>query len=279
MSGPRSRKLVTFKTDKSNSILPTLRCCGIACRPLQIELRNTTFRQRKPARMNRNGWASLTFPKRRRVLFVTGEASEAAAIRKVKRATESRNLRREDFTDSLRIEAISLPTLPSLDDCQAVAAAVKAHEIEVVLLDPLFMGLQGLNTANLTEFGPESRLVPLFAELTCILSEGFEAAEDGSTLVITRYRDSTQNLQLHNEHFDRASTEVTHPTIKSEVLAPHACETTETGRPTQAKQRTPKNSMFYGVLRMTLHPCGNVGWALRGSNPRPPRCKRGALTN
>jgi len=96
-------------------------------------------------------------PKRRRVLFVTGEASEAAAIRKVKRAAESRNLRREDFIDSLRIEALSFPTLPSLDDCQAVGEAVKEHGIEVVLLDPLYMGLQGLNTANLTEVGPALR--------------------------------------------------------------------------------------------------------------------------
>jgi 5S rRNA maturation endonuclease (ribonuclease M5) len=96
-------------------------------------------------------------PQPRRVLFVTGEASEAAAIRKVRRAAQSRNLRREDFTDCLRIEAITFPTLPSLEDCMAVASAVKEHGIEVVLLDPLYMGLQGLNTSNLTEVGPAMR--------------------------------------------------------------------------------------------------------------------------
>lgn len=94
---------------------------------------------------------------RRRVLFVTGEASEAAAIRKVRRAARSRNLRREDFTDCLRIEAITFPTLPSESDCHAVAAAVTAHGIEVVILDPLYMGLQGINTSNLTEVGPAMR--------------------------------------------------------------------------------------------------------------------------
>jgi len=96
-------------------------------------------------------------PAKRRVLFVTGEASEAAAIRKVKRAATSRNLIREDFTDSLRIEALTFPTLPSEKDCAAVAEAVKENGIEVVLLDPLYMGLQGLNTANLTEVGPAMR--------------------------------------------------------------------------------------------------------------------------
>lgn len=96
----------------------------------------------------------FTIPKKRRVLFITGEASEKAAIRKIKRAAKSRNLRREDLGDGLRIEAITFPTLPSDKDCAAVAEAVKENGIEVVLLDPLYMGLQGLNTANLNEVGP-----------------------------------------------------------------------------------------------------------------------------
>lgn len=96
-------------------------------------------------------------PEKRRVLFVTGESSEAAAIRKVKRAAESRNLRRSDLSEALRIEAITFPTLPSREDQQAVSEAVKQQQIDVVLLDPLYMGLQGLNTANLTEVGPAMR--------------------------------------------------------------------------------------------------------------------------
>lgn len=96
-------------------------------------------------------------PQKRRVLFVTGEATEAAAIRKVKRAAECRNLNQDDFIDNLRIEARVFPTLPSMTDCMAVASAVNEHSIEVVILDPLYMGLQGLNTANLTEVGPALR--------------------------------------------------------------------------------------------------------------------------
>lgn len=96
-------------------------------------------------------------PRKRRVLFVTGEASEKAAIKKVRRAADSRNLRREDFRDSLRIEALTFPTLPSPADCLAIGEAVKEHGIEIVLLDPLYMGLQGLNTANLNEVGPVMR--------------------------------------------------------------------------------------------------------------------------
>ena len=43
--------------------------------------------------------------------------------------------------------------------------------------------------------GKGTRRLPLFPELESVLSDGFEAAEEGETRVITRYRDSTQNLR------------------------------------------------------------------------------------
>jgi hypothetical protein len=93
-------------------------------------------------------------PKARRVLLITGEASQAAAIRKVIKAAGARNLRLKDFTANLRIEALTFPTLPSMADCAAVSRAVQKHEVDVVIVDPLYMGLQGLNTGNLCEVGP-----------------------------------------------------------------------------------------------------------------------------
>ncbi len=100
---------------------------------------------------------TFEIPKRRSVLIITGEASQKAAIRKVRSAAESLNLTRHDFEDTLRIEAINFPRLPSADDCVSVQQAVTAHNIEVVILDPLYMGLEGLNTTNLTEVGPVLR--------------------------------------------------------------------------------------------------------------------------
>ena len=96
-------------------------------------------------------------PQKRRVLFITGEASEQAAIRKVRKAASSRNLRREDMEGWLRIEAMTFPNLPSLADCSSIRSSVRAHGIEVVIVDPLYMGLQGLNTTNLNEVGPAMR--------------------------------------------------------------------------------------------------------------------------
>lgn len=155
--------------------------------------------------------------------------------------------------------------------------------------------------------GGESRVVPLFPELAEVLNEGyameFQRLNEDSTgpgcvvsgPVITRYRDSTQNLrttfqkvikraglkpwpklfqnlrstretelaetfplqavtawmgnsqlvaakhylQLRDEHFDRASAEVTHPTTKVAVVAHEVAQkTSETARndqPTKAK--------------------------------------------
>ena len=96
-------------------------------------------------------------PNKQRVLVITGEASERAAIRKIRRAAEHRNIRGEDLGDNIRIETANFPTLPMLDDCMRIQQAVSQHDIDVVILDPLYMGLEGLNTANLTEVGPAMR--------------------------------------------------------------------------------------------------------------------------
>jgi len=43
--------------------------------------------------------------------------------------------------------------------------------------------------------GKPGRVIPLFPELAAILAEAYELAEPGDTYVITRYRDTTQNLR------------------------------------------------------------------------------------
>jgi hypothetical protein len=52
-----------------------------------------------------------------------------------------------------------------------------------------------LSSRNADKLKEKELLVPLFPELVDILSEGFRQAEDGATFVITRYRESTQNLR------------------------------------------------------------------------------------
>ncbi len=43
--------------------------------------------------------------------------------------------------------------------------------------------------------GKSARILPIFPELYPYLAEGFEMAEEGSTHIITRYRDTRQNLR------------------------------------------------------------------------------------
>ena len=186
--------------------------------------------------------------------------------------------------------------------CPSEVLALKWEDID-------WQGKRFTVTSPKTEHheGGASRVVPLFPELAEILNEGYELEfqrlndESGESVgvvsgpVITRYRDSTQNLrttflkvikragltawpklfqnlrstretelaeqfplqavtawmgnsqlvaakhylQLRDEHFDRASLEVTHPTTKSDAVAPPVApqesETTETNKPTKAK--------------------------------------------
>ena len=198
--------------------------------------------------------------------------------------------------------------------------------------------------------GKATRVVPLFPELATVLNEGYELAFEAiqadadnqskrtvSGPVITRYRDSTQNLrttfgkilkraglkpwpkllqnlrstretelaesfplqavtswmgnsqlvaakhylQLRDEHFDRAANEITHPAPKTGSLAPQAAPQTnedkEPGEPNE--NNADENVSVFGSVGDSSHGCVAEEWAMRDSNPRPPRCKRGALAN
>lgn len=64
---------------------------------------------------------------------------------------------RFDVGDELRVETVHFPNLPSAEDCDHVAEVVARLGIEVVIVDPLYMGLTGISTTNLTEVGPALR--------------------------------------------------------------------------------------------------------------------------
>jgi len=190
--------------------------------------------------------------------------------------------------------------------------------------------------------GGESRVVPLFPELATVLNEGYEweferlnsMESDSETVpvvsgpVITRYRDSNQNLrttflkiikraglkawpklfqnlrstretelaehfplqavtawmgnsqlvaarhylQLRDEHFDRASLEVTHPTTKTEVLAPPVAPQTHETK-TNAKPVKAKNPVKTNVLRGSADgfaPLRERGMGAEGLEPPTP---------
>ena len=92
-------------------------------------------------------------PRKFRTLFVTGESNERAAMRRIRRAGRKRNLSQSDFSE-LWVEAIDFPKLPQPDQIGMMAESVRERKIEVVILDPLYRGMDGsVNASNLFEVG------------------------------------------------------------------------------------------------------------------------------
>ena len=92
-------------------------------------------------------------PRRRRTLFITGEANNRAISRRLARACRVRGAELTDLRGLLRVEAMEFPQLPSAADRAAVARTVEEFGIEVVIVDPLYRGLAGLDSAKVTEIG------------------------------------------------------------------------------------------------------------------------------
>jgi RecA-family ATPase/5S rRNA maturation endonuclease (ribonuclease M5) len=96
-------------------------------------------------------------PEPRKVLFITGESSDRGSMKRIRQAMEVRGLGQYDVRDYLRIETDLFPNLNDTDHCLDIRAAVDRHDIETVIVDPLYMGLVGVSTSNLFEVGPVLR--------------------------------------------------------------------------------------------------------------------------
>lgn len=91
--------------------------------------------------------------KRRKVLFITGESNYRAASKRIKRALDVRGFTWSDVSEYLRVEAIEFPSLPSATDQAAITRDVKDHGIDVVIIDPLYRGLTGVDLFKMNEMG------------------------------------------------------------------------------------------------------------------------------
>ncbi len=93
-------------------------------------------------------------PRRRRVLFITGETSKRAVSRRFRYPCRCRSLGPDDIADWLRIESVQFPKLPQIEDCDLVKRAIDDFEVDVVMLDPLYRGMTGdVNSGNVFEMG------------------------------------------------------------------------------------------------------------------------------
>ena len=94
-------------------------------------------------------------PKRRRVLFISGEANNRRMAVHVSRALNPRDLAFEDLRGWLRIETMRFPELVSDLSLQGLQQSVQTFQPDVVIVDPLYRGLSGLDSHKLAEMGPK----------------------------------------------------------------------------------------------------------------------------
>jgi hypothetical protein len=93
-------------------------------------------------------------PKRRRVLFITGEANNRAITKRIQRAAISRGKSLSDLAGWLRVEAVNFPKLPNLEHCEAIQRDVQSFGADVVIVDPLYRGIPSdLDTNRMASVG------------------------------------------------------------------------------------------------------------------------------
>lgn len=115
----------------------------------------------------------FTVPKRRRVAFISGEANARRMALHLQRACKARGFDLPDLEEWLITETVDFPQLPSVSDREAVARIVRDLEIEVVITDPLYRGVAGVDSSRLAEMGAAIK--------------GFQAACQPATMIVSHH--------------------------------------------------------------------------------------------
>jgi hypothetical protein len=102
----------------------------------------------------RNPWlGQFNIPEQKRVLFVTGESNAKSIARRLTKCLTAKGLSFTDTMNFLRIEVVQFPKLASEKDRLRLAFTVQRFGTEVVILDPLYRGLGGLDTSMVADVG------------------------------------------------------------------------------------------------------------------------------
>ncbi len=117
------------------------------CKTLQLTDLAVALASGKP-------WMGVFYvPKRRKVLFITGEANYRRIAKHIEKACRVRGIKFADLKEFLRVEAVEFPCLPSDKDQATIRADVQQHGFEVVIVDPLYRGMATLDSARLNQMG------------------------------------------------------------------------------------------------------------------------------
>lgn len=96
-------------------------------------------------------------PNRKRVLFITAKSNERAIARTFDKALEAHGTSLDDLKGWVRINALSVPRLARWEDLEALAADVAENGFDVVILDPLYPSLAGLESKMMEDRGAAIR--------------------------------------------------------------------------------------------------------------------------
>ena len=108
-------------------------------------------------------------PKRRRVLFISGETNRRRIAKHIEKACGARGLTFNDLSGFLRIEAMEFPCLPRLADQEGIRADIDRHEIDLVIVDPLYRGLSGVDSSRLSEMGDAIKSFEAACQPACMM--------------------------------------------------------------------------------------------------------------
>ena len=108
-------------------------------------------------------------PKRRKVLFISGETNRRRIAKHIEKACDARGLDFNDLTGFLRIEAVDFPCLPRLADQEGIRADIETHGIELVIVDPLYRGLSGIDSSRLSEMGDAIKSFQAACQPACMV--------------------------------------------------------------------------------------------------------------
>jgi len=113
-------------------------------------------------------------PKRRRVLFITGESNNRAITKLLVKCAKAHKTTLKKMKGFLRVEAVEVPSLGDFSDLAALTKDIELYEFDVVILDPLYVSLSGLEGSQLEHRGAAIReLYKAVQPATVIISHHF----------------------------------------------------------------------------------------------------------
>ena len=120
---------------------------------LQLADLAVALAKRRKGVKKRKWLGCFDIPRRKRVLFITAESNERATARTLAKAVKSHGTSFQALSGWLHVNAVDVPKLAYIEDLAAIKADVAKYGFDVVILDPLYPSLAGLDSKQMEDRG------------------------------------------------------------------------------------------------------------------------------